>query len=154
MLLLVTALVIFNFLEAILKSSLPTPLPAMARAKIAPSTLRGLPNSQCNDLRDVYVKWGMPRGEKIADTKGDTVYYCISAEHNPSSGRNFLSPAQFSQWLSYFFAKLNKSYKKKKPERFMEQQGMGIVAQSSPSLFLRKKPHPCTSSPSHASKTI
>lgn len=135
MLLLVTALVIFNFLEAILKSSLPTPLPAMARAKIAPSTLRGLPNSQCNDLRDVYVKWGMPRGEKIADTKGDTVYYCISAEHNPSSGRNFLSPAQFSQWLSYFFAKLNKSYKKKNLRGSWSSKGWVLWLRAAPLFF-------------------
>lgn len=67
MLLLVITLVIFNFLEAILKPSLPTPLPAMTRAEIRPSPLQGLPNPQLSDFQDVCVKWGMPRGEKIAD---------------------------------------------------------------------------------------
>lgn len=50
-----------------IEPSMPIPLPAMTRAEISPSPLLGLPNSQSNELQDVYVKWGMPRGEKIAD---------------------------------------------------------------------------------------
>lgn len=67
MLLLVIALVTFSFLEAILNTSVPTQLPAMAGAEITPSPLQGLPNSQRSDFQGVYVKCTVPRGEKIAE---------------------------------------------------------------------------------------
>lgn len=155
MLLLVTALVIFNFLEGILRPPLPTPLPAMTRAEITPSA-----SWVCQTLNAMtygMVMWNgvWPEERKQQRETRDTVYCYISAKHNPSSRRNFLSPAQFSQWLSlFFFWKINMNYFFFKPERFMEQQGMGFVAPSTPLLSLRKKrTHPCTS-PSHAPKTI
>lgn len=78
MLLLVTALVIFNFLAGIPKPSSPTLLPAMTRAETTPSVLLGPPNSQRQGLTGHLGEMGYAQKRENSRQKQVTQYLTAS----------------------------------------------------------------------------